>query len=143
MIEKQPPRHAQRKVVDDKHERAFARDIAASQEPAQGRSPPRAVRGRSAKSSTGLEPVAGRSVWRPVIRYLALAFIFFQVATTTALATQVVLFEDQAARIAAPSEPASGPEAQPSSPQAPKIANRPETREPEHLLIQIDCGITS
>ncbi|WP_300966925.1 hypothetical protein [Mesorhizobium sp.] len=29
----------------------------------------------------------------PVIRYFALAFIFFQVATTAALATQVVLFE--------------------------------------------------
>ena len=93
------------------------------------------------KSATELEPVAGRSVWRPVIRYLALAFIFVQVATTTALATQVVLFEDQTARIAVPTEPASGPQAR--SPQAPKIANRPETREPEHLLIQIGSGITS
>ncbi|WP_281407756.1 MULTISPECIES: hypothetical protein [unclassified Mesorhizobium] len=30
-----------------------------------------------------------------MIRYFALAFIFFQVATTAALATQVMLFEDQ------------------------------------------------
>lgn len=45
------------------------------------------------QSTTGLEPVAGQSVLSPVIRYIALAFIFFQVATTAALATQVVLFE--------------------------------------------------
>lgn len=45
------------------------------------------------QSTTGLEPVAGRSVLSPVIRYIALAFIVFQVATTAALATQVVLFE--------------------------------------------------
>ncbi len=44
----------------------------------------------------GLEPVDGQSVFTPVIRYLALAFIFFQVATTAALATQVVLFESGA-----------------------------------------------
>ncbi|TPI12012.1 hypothetical protein FJW06_18475 [Mesorhizobium sp. B4-1-3] len=83
-----------------------------------------------------------------MIRYLALAFILFQVATTTALATQVVLFEDQAARIAVLAEPALGPQAQPNSPQAGKpnspqagkIANRPETWAPEHLLIQIDSG---
>jgi hypothetical protein len=43
-----------------------------------------------------LEPVDGQSVFTPVIRYLALAFIFFQVATTAALATQVVLFESGA-----------------------------------------------
>jgi hypothetical protein len=36
---------------------------------------------------------------QPVIRYVALAFIFFQVATTTALATQVVLFESETALI--------------------------------------------
>lgn len=78
-----------------------------------------------------------------MIRYLALAFIFFQVATTTALATQVVLFEDQTTQILVPTEPASGPQAQPASPQAGKIANRPETRAPEHLVIQIDSGMTS
>lgn len=78
-----------------------------------------------------------------MIRYLALAFIFFQVATTTALATQVVLFEDETPHIALATEPASGPQAQPTSPQAGKIASRPETREPEHLLIQIDSGKTS
>jgi hypothetical protein len=78
-----------------------------------------------------------------VIRYLALAFIFFQVATTTALATQVVLFEDQTAQIAVPTEPAGGPQARPNSPQAAKIASRPETWAPEHLLIQIDSGKAS
>lgn len=31
---------------------------------------------------------------RPVIRYFALAFIFFQVATTAALATELVLFAE-------------------------------------------------
>ncbi|WP_210240031.1 hypothetical protein, partial [Mesorhizobium sp. M5C.F.Ca.ET.164.01.1.1] len=46
------------------------------------------------KRPDGLEPVDHRSVLEPVIRYLALAFIFFQVATTAALATQVVLFAD-------------------------------------------------
>ena len=40
-----------------------------------------------------------------MIRYLALAFIFFQVATTTALATQVVLFESEAADML----PSAGP----------------------------------
>ncbi|MBZ9761405.1 hypothetical protein LB553_11010 [Mesorhizobium sp. CA8] len=78
-----------------------------------------------------------------MIRYLALAFIFFQVATTTALATQVVLFEDGTAHIALAAEPASGPQAQPASSQAAKVASRLETREPEHLLIQIDSGKTS
>ncbi|MBZ9840872.1 hypothetical protein [Mesorhizobium sp. CA5] len=78
-----------------------------------------------------------------MIRYLALAFIFFQVATTTALATQVVLFEDETAHIALAAEPASGLQGQPTSPQAAKIANRLETREPEHLLIQIDSGKSS
>ncbi|WP_201414501.1 hypothetical protein [Mesorhizobium sp. J8] len=71
-----------------------------------------------------------------MIRYLALAFIFCQVATTTALATQVVLFEDQTAQTAV----AGVPQAQPTSPQMGKIAIRPEMREPEHLLIQIDSG---
>ncbi|MBZ9821531.1 hypothetical protein [Mesorhizobium sp. CA4] len=78
-----------------------------------------------------------------MIRYLALAFIFFQVATTTALATQVVLFEDGTARVALAAEPARGPQAQPASAQAAKSASRLETREPEHLLIQIDSGKTS
>ena len=36
MVEKQAPRHAQREVVDDKHGRAFARDVGASQEPYPG-----------------------------------------------------------------------------------------------------------
>ncbi|AZO15710.1 MULTISPECIES: hypothetical protein [unclassified Mesorhizobium] len=67
-----------------------------------------------------------------MIRYLALAFIFFQVATTTALATQVVLFEDQAAQIAVPVESTSRAATQPIS--------LPEWRATEHLLIQIDSG---
>ncbi|TPJ61473.1 hypothetical protein [Mesorhizobium sp. B2-7-1] len=75
-----------------------------------------------------------------MIRYLALAFIFFQVATTAALATQLVLFEGDPAAVALATEPASGPQAQPTSPQAGKIASRPETWESEHLLIQIDSG---
>lgn len=78
-----------------------------------------------------------------MIRYLALAFIFFQVATTTALATQVVLFEDGTAHIALAAGSASGPQAQPASSQAAKVASRLETRQPEHLLIQIDSGKTS
>ncbi|TGQ12105.1 MULTISPECIES: hypothetical protein [unclassified Mesorhizobium] len=67
-----------------------------------------------------------------MIRYLALAFIFFQVATTTALATQVVLFEDQAAQIAVPVESTSAAPTQPISPVV--------RRATEHLLIQIDSG---
>jgi hypothetical protein len=78
-----------------------------------------------------------------VIRYLALAFIFFQVATTTALATQVVLFEDETAHVALPTESESVPQAQLTSPQSGQIASRPETREPEHLLIQIYSGKAS
>lgn len=88
---------------------------------------------------------------QPVIRYLALAFIFFQVATTTALATQVVLFEDDAAAVA---EPASGAQAQPITPLEGEMAGppaaaaaqllprtgRPEGRTTEHLLIQIYAG---
>jgi len=86
----------------------------------------------SKKKRRGLEPVAGPSVWRPVIRYLALAFIFFQVATTTALATQVVLFESETAPIALPVESTSGATTQPISPVI--------GRATEHLLIQIDSG---
>lgn len=80
----------------------------------------------------GLEPVAGRSVLQPVIRYLALAFIFFQVATTTALATQVVLFESETAPIALPVEATGGASTQPIS----SLMGRTT----EHLLIQIDSG---
>ncbi|RVD55883.1 hypothetical protein EN828_22720 [Mesorhizobium sp. M2D.F.Ca.ET.185.01.1.1] len=87
------------------------------------------------KRPDGLEPVDHRSVLEPVIRYLALAFIFFQVATTTALATQVVLFEGDAVALAEPL--ATGEQAQPTSPRA---ASRMETRAPEHLLIQIDTA---
>ena len=72
-----------------------------------------------------------------MIRYLALAFIFFQVATTTALATQVVLFESEAAQIALPVEPMGGAPTQPTSPE---MAGRPERGATEHLLIQIDSG---
>jgi len=75
-----------------------------------------------------------------VIRYLALAFIFFQVATTTALATQVVLFEGEAAQIALPVESMSGA---PTQPIAPFVTGRLETRAPEHLLIQIYAGTRS
>ncbi|CDX25597.1 exported hypothetical protein [Mesorhizobium sp. ORS 3359] len=67
-----------------------------------------------------------------MIRYLALAFIFFQVATTTALATQVVLFENETAPIALPVESTSGATTQPICPVA--------RRATEHLLIQIDSG---
>ncbi|MGX5800458.1 hypothetical protein ACWGS9_04355 [Bradyrhizobium sp. Arg314] len=89
-----------------------------------------------------------------MIRYLALAFIFFQVATTTALATQVVLFEDETAAVALLAEPASGALAQPNSPLDGEMAGppaaaaarllqrtgRPEGRTTEHLLIQIYAG---
>ncbi|AZO06294.1 hypothetical protein EOA27_31445 [Mesorhizobium sp. M2A.F.Ca.ET.037.01.1.1] len=67
-----------------------------------------------------------------MIRYLALAFIFFQVATTTALATQVVLFESETAPIALPVESTSGAPTQPISPVV--------RRATEHLLIQIESG---
>lgn len=74
-----------------------------------------------------------------MIRYLALAFIFFQVATTTALATQVVLFED--AQIAVPVASMGGaPPAQPISALVGEMAGRPEGDAAEHLLIQIDNG---
>ncbi len=72
---------------------------------------------------------------QPVIRYLALAFIFFQVATTTALATQVVLFEDETAQVALTAESVHGTQA--ISPLSEETAGRPEWRAPEHLLIQI------
>ncbi|CDX56374.1 exported hypothetical protein [Mesorhizobium plurifarium] len=73
-----------------------------------------------------------------MIRYLALAFIFFQVATTTALATQVVLFED--AQIAIPVESMSG--APPAQPISALVVGEMARREDatEHLLIQIDNG---
>ncbi|RAZ79976.1 hypothetical protein [Mesorhizobium atlanticum] len=67
-----------------------------------------------------------------MIRYLALAFIFFQVATTTALATQVVLFESETAPIALPVESTGRAPTQPISPLM--------GRATEHLLIQIDSG---
>ncbi|RAZ83159.1 hypothetical protein DPM33_32745 [Mesorhizobium hawassense] len=86
------------------------------------------------KKSDGLEPVACRSVVRPVIRHFALAFIFFQVATTAALATQVVLFEDGTAAVAPAALSLSDTQAQPLTPfGAGRLA-------PEHLLIQIDSG---
>ena len=68
-----------------------------------------------------------------MIRYLALAFILFQVATTTALATQVVLFESEAV------EPVAVAPAQPNSLLAGETASGPG-RATEHLLIQIDNG---
>jgi hypothetical protein len=87
-----------------------------------------------------------------VIRYLALAFIFFQVATTTALATQVVLFESDTAQIALPVESTGGAPKQPISlivgemagqpseaaAQLPRRTGRPEGGATQHLLIQID-----
>ncbi|RWL83363.1 MAG: hypothetical protein EOR68_12305 [Mesorhizobium sp.] len=84
------------------------------------------------ESRTDWNQFAGRSVLQPVIRYLALAFIFFQVATTTALATQVVLFESDTAPIALPIEATGGAPTQPISPVV--------RRATEHLLIQIDSG---
>lgn len=130
MIEKQPPRHAQRKVVDDKHSGLLhgRSALRKSQRPDEACRAPRAFN----KKPDGLEPVAGQSVGKPVIRYLALAFIFFQVATTTALATQVVLFESETAPIALPVESTSGAPTQPISPVV--------RRATEHLLIQIESG---
>ncbi|RWA68480.1 hypothetical protein [Mesorhizobium sp.] len=75
-----------------------------------------------------------------MIRYFALAFIFFQVATTAALATQLVLFEDETAAVLSSVEPVNGAQAQPISPQVGEMAGRPEGGAPEHLLIQIDSG---
>ena len=77
-----------------------------------------------------------------MIRYFALAFIFFQVATTAALATQVVLFEDDTAAVL-PADPMSGAQIQPISPQMGNMAGRPEGRTTERLLIQIDTGKTT
>ncbi|WP_192256305.1 hypothetical protein [Mesorhizobium silamurunense] len=73
-----------------------------------------------------------------MIRYLALAFIFFQVATTAALATQVVLFAGDTAGALSLTEPVSSALAPPISPLAGETAGRPEGRQMEHLLIQID-----
>ncbi|RUT95430.1 hypothetical protein EOD23_32590 [Mesorhizobium sp. USDA-HM6] len=75
-----------------------------------------------------------------MIRYFALAFIFFQVATTAALATQVVLFEDNGAEVLSSTEPASAVPTRPISPLAREMAGRPERGAMEHLLIQIDPG---
>jgi hypothetical protein len=63
-----------------------------------------------------------------VIRYLALAFIFFQVATTTALATQVVLFESEAVE----------PMAMALAPPMTEMAGRTDGAAAVHLLIHID-----
>ncbi|TIV70800.1 MAG: hypothetical protein E5V89_12970 [Mesorhizobium sp.] len=75
-----------------------------------------------------------------MIRYLALAFIFFQVATTAALATQVVLFAGDAAGALSSTEPASASLTPSISPLVAETAGRPEARQMEHLLIQIDPG---
>ncbi|MDX8513770.1 hypothetical protein [Mesorhizobium captivum] len=75
-----------------------------------------------------------------MIRYFALAFIFFQVATTAALATQVVLFANEAADMLPLAEPASAALTLPISPQMGEMASRPEGGATEHLLIQIDTG---
>jgi len=140
MIEKQPPRHAQRKIVDDKHKRAFARDTGASQEPAPGWGSTRASAALCQKNAPGWNQFAGRSVLQPVIRYLALAFIVFQVATTTALATQVVLFGGESEDALSSTGPASAAPTQPTSPSVGEMAGRPEGRAAEHLVIQIDTG---
>ncbi|WFP61855.1 hypothetical protein [Mesorhizobium sp. WSM4904] len=68
-----------------------------------------------------------------MVRYLALAFIFFQVATTAALATQEVLFANDTPLTSAALTP-------PVLPPARETAGRPEGRQIEHLLIQIDPG---
>ncbi|MDX8466299.1 hypothetical protein RFM26_11465 [Mesorhizobium sp. VK23B] len=75
-----------------------------------------------------------------MIRYFALAFIFFQVATTAALATQVVLFEGNTTAALSPTEPVSGAQVQPISPLVGEMAGRPEGGATEHLLIQINSG---
>ncbi|RWD54319.1 MAG: hypothetical protein EOS36_28825 [Mesorhizobium sp.] len=97
-------------------------------------------RDHSAEKPDELEPVASPSVLGPVIRYLALAFIFFQVATTAALATQVVLFAGDAAGALSSTEPASASLTPSISPLVAETAGRPEARQMEHLLIQIDPG---
>ncbi|PBB78314.1 hypothetical protein CK218_24880 [Mesorhizobium sp. WSM3879] len=86
------------------------------------------------------EPVAGRSVLSPVIRYFALAFIFFQVATTAALATQVVLFEGETAAVLPLTDPASAAPTLPISAQVGEMTGRPEADATKHLLIQIYPG---
>ncbi|MDX8526949.1 hypothetical protein RFM68_20820 [Mesorhizobium sp. MSK_1335] len=75
-----------------------------------------------------------------MIRYLALAFIFFQVATTTALATQVVLFEDRTADVLSLTGPASAALTPPISPFVRETGAKPDKPSPEHLLIQIYAG---
>ncbi|WP_202293033.1 hypothetical protein [Mesorhizobium sp. 131-2-1] len=75
----------------------------------------------------------------PVIRYFALAFIFFQVATTAALATQVVLFEGQTADVQS-LQLAGGASGAPTLPLVGDVASRPERGAKQHLLIQIDTG---
>ncbi|TIS64122.1 MAG: hypothetical protein E5W93_02840 [Mesorhizobium sp.] len=92
------------------------------------------------KSPTDWNQFAGRNVLGPVIRYFALAFIFFQVATTAALATQVVLFAGEAADMLPLAEPASAALTLPISPQVGEMAGRPEGGATEHLLIHIDPG---
>jgi len=77
---------------------------------------------------------------QPVIRYLALAFIVFQVATTTALATQVVLFGGESEDALSSTGPANAAPTQPTSPPVGEMAGRPEGRAAEHLVIQIDTG---
>lgn len=119
---------------------AFARDIGASQEPGRGWGSPRATVDHAAEKPDGLEPLASPSVLGPVIRYLALAFIFFQVATTAALATQVVLFAGDAAGALSSAEPASASLTPSISALVAETAGRPEARQMEHLLIQIDPG---
>ncbi|MDX8503273.1 hypothetical protein RFM99_33500 [Mesorhizobium sp. VK4C] len=75
-----------------------------------------------------------------MIRHFALAFIFFQVATTAALATQVVLFANEAADMPPLAEPASAAPTLPISPLVEEMSGRPEGGATEHLLIQIDTG---
>jgi hypothetical protein len=75
-----------------------------------------------------------------VIRYFALAFIVLQVATTTALATQVVLFEGDTAAVVVPTEPPSGAQAQTISSAVGEPTGKPEARATEHLLIPIYTG---
>ncbi|RWG55295.1 MAG: hypothetical protein EOQ64_17345 [Mesorhizobium sp.] len=75
-----------------------------------------------------------------MIRYFALAFIFFQVATTAALATQVVLFEGETAAVLPLTDPASAASTLPVSAQVGEMTGRPEADATKHLLIQIYPG---
>lgn len=99
---------------------------------------PEASAGRMQNAQPAGTRCAARRL-EPVIRYFALAFIFFQVATTAALATQVVLFEGEIADVLS-LHLAGGASGAPTLPPVGDVASRPERGAKQHLLIQIDTG---